>query len=331
MNRPQLALYYLPLPEHDRWFPGDRFLRRIARRILRGKPRPGGIDIVFINLCKGLDLLDIPYEVNIPFNKLAIHQVVCIFGKGTACLNEYQQPNPIVAGIGLMTHPAQWPDLCKKYPVKRYLQHSTWCNDLYVPYYGNEICQDLWPVGIDTAYWSSSDTPKQFDFLIYNKIHWNKEKLNNEFVNPLKRQLEDGGFSYREIVYGKYKREEYKTLLNATRAMIFIAEHESQGLAYQEALSMDVPILAWNQGKIMDPQYKVWSDFGKPATSVPYWDSRCGETFVSILDFREQLNLFWNNLIAGLYKPKAYVDDFLTLKLCAQRFVEIVNRVNQEK
>ena len=36
--------------------------------------------------------------------------------------------------------------------------------------------------------------------------------------------------------------------------MIFLVEHETQGIAYQEAMACDVPILAWDQGNWLDPK-----------------------------------------------------------------------------
>jgi hypothetical protein len=332
MNRPKIALYYFPLPEKDRWFFGDRYVRRILRRIIRGKPRPGGIDMVFINLCKGLDLINIPYEVNLPFKKLEPHQIVCIFGRGINCLDGYKQKNSIVAGIALMSHPSEWPDLCQRYPVKRYLQHSEWCNDLYIPFFGPKICEDLWPVGIDTDFWKPTSNHTKEYFIIYNKIHWDKEKYRHELVDPIKKSLDEKGLKYIEIIYGKYKRAEYKKSLNGAIAMIVLAEHESQGLAYQEALSMNVPIIAWNPGKIMDPEYQIWGDFGKPASSVPYWDDRCGEFFSDLLEFEQKFALFYEKLQGNSYRycPRSYILENLSLTICAQKFIEIVEKVSEE-
>ncbi|MGA8216344.1 MAG: hypothetical protein WB799_22325, partial [Candidatus Sulfotelmatobacter sp.] len=58
-----LNLFYEE-PDSDRWLPLDRYPRGLIRRILRGKPRPGGQTRVFLNLCAGLDKLGISYRVN---------------------------------------------------------------------------------------------------------------------------------------------------------------------------------------------------------------------------------------------------------------------------
>jgi hypothetical protein len=47
-----LNLFYEEL-DRDRLFPYDRHPRRMIRRLVRGKPKPGGQTRVFLNLCCG--------------------------------------------------------------------------------------------------------------------------------------------------------------------------------------------------------------------------------------------------------------------------------------
>lgn len=63
----RLCLYYVLPQETDRWFAGDRFVRPVIRRLVRGKPRPGGVDKVFLNLKAGLEKLGVPLRINPPF------------------------------------------------------------------------------------------------------------------------------------------------------------------------------------------------------------------------------------------------------------------------
>src|SRR5580658_5735201 len=113
----RICLSYSPDPERDRWLPGDRWLRPVVRRLVRGRPRPGGLDKVFINLRLGLDRLRIPYEVNRAYGSLRHDDLVGVLGRGRHCLDGYKRPEPLVAGIGLMTHPSEWPTLFGDYPV----------------------------------------------------------------------------------------------------------------------------------------------------------------------------------------------------------------------
>ena len=319
----RLCLYYIREPEKDRWIFGDRYPRSLIRRIIRGKPRAGGIDKVFINLCLGLEKLGIPYEVNLPFQKLRDSDKVAILGRGTSCLKGYNKPNPIVAGIGLMTHPSEWPDLCKEYPVVRYLQHSDWANEVYKPYFG-DACT-IWPVGINTDAWQPVTKEKSVDFLIYNKIRWECDELNDKLVTPIKELLTQKEISFEELKYGYYKPEDYKKALSRSRAMIFLCEHESQGIAYQECLSSDIPILAWDSQECLDPKRFTWGMPYIKATSVPYWDNRCGVKFKDISEFPTKLEEFLDKLNSQKLAPRDYILDNLTLEKCAKHFVEIVN------
>ena len=132
----------------------------------------GGVEKVFVNLCLGLDRLGINYLVNLPFKELRDDDHVGVLGRGRYSLQGYDRTNPIVAGIGLMSHPTEWPDLFEQFPVVRYLQHSEWANDVYRRYYGDRC--GIWPVGIDTHSWQPNTNAKDLDILIYDKVHWER-------------------------------------------------------------------------------------------------------------------------------------------------------------
>jgi glycosyltransferase involved in cell wall biosynthesis len=323
----RLCLYYRKEPESDRWLRGDHLIRPAIRRILRGAPRPGGVDKVFINLCLGLDKLGAPYEVNLPFNKLRDDDAVGVLGRGRHCLNGYNRPNPIVAGVALMTHPSEWPTLCDEYPVARYLQHSGWANDVYKPYFGDRCA--IWPVGIDTDKWSPPhENHKSVDFLIYDKVRWKRDRMEKELIQPIRDELKKRKLSFEELVYGSYSEEDFSAMLQRCRAMIFLCTHESQGLAYQECLSCDVPILAWDQGWCLDPEAVKWGQPEIPATSVPYFDGRCGIKFRQSSEFSERLDEFLGKQEESLFRPRDYILENLTLEKCADNYLRLFNKLN---
>lgn len=325
----RLCLYYIRELERDRWLPGDRYVRPLIRRLVRGAPRPSGIDKVFINLCLGLDRLNLKYEVNLPFSQLREGDHVGILGRGHSCLKGYHCSNPIVAGIGLMTHPSEWSNLCKEYPVVKYLQHSHWANEVYKPYFGDERCV-IWPVGIDTHSWQpASDASKSVDFLIYNKIMWDYERRAAELLTPIRQLLTQRGLSFEELRYGAYQPQDYQKALSRCHAMIFLCEHESQGLAYQECLASGVPILAWDQGEYLDPNRFTWGIPHMPATSVPYWDERCGVKFKDINEFPVKLQEFLDKSGRKQFAPRDYIVENLTLEKGAQNYVEILEEAQK--
>ena len=106
--------------------------------------------------------------------------------------------------------------------------------------------------------------------------------------------------------------------------MIFLCEHETQGIAYQQALSSGVPILAWDRGGFWrDPAYFPHKVVFEPVTSVPFWDDRCGRRFSDFTDFEMKWNAFWMEMQDNCFKPRDYILENLTLEKCARDYVEI--------
>jgi hypothetical protein len=113
--------------------------------------------------------------------------------------------------------------------------------------------------------------------------------------------------------------------------MIFLCEHETQGIAYQQALSCDVPIFAWDRGGYwQDPGYYPQRVRFAPVSSVPYWDARCGAKFQDIGEFANAWEVFWARYRNSRYSPRDYILEELTLEKCAKRYVEIVTRATVE-
>jgi hypothetical protein len=293
--------------------------------MVRGKPRASGPDKVFLNLCLGLDRLGLPYVVNLPLADLHDGDRVGVIGAvGRQALKDYDRPIPIVAGPCLMTHPCEWPTVCQDYPVALYLQHSPWANEVYKPYFGDR-CR-IWPVGIDTTAWRPRAVErKTVDFLIYDKIRWNRNELVPRLLDVVRSELKRRCLTYIEIRYGTYDEPQYKDALDTCRAMIFLCEHESQGLAYLECLATDVPILAWDQGWCLDPLQLASAKADIPAASVPYFDKQCGLRFRTMDEFPEALSRFLDLQRSGGFAPRAYVTENLTLEKCSACFVELLD------
>lgn len=320
-----LNLFYEE-PDSDRWLPLDRYPRGLIRRILRGKPRPGGQTRVFLNLCAGLDKLGISYRVNdYRYIERHLDELACIIGKPHV-LDKASWRNPIIFGAAVHSHPFSDPDLLRRLPVRRILVPGEWMRQMWEPHYGNTVV--AWPVGIDTESWKpDSETEKTFDFLLYDKVLWEHQNYEHTLLEPIRHELHHRRFRYSELRYGYYHEEAFRELLRKCRAMIFLCEHETQGIAYQQSLACGVPILAWDRGGYwQDPEfYPHQVKFG-PVTSVPYWDERCGRKFVDAADFPEGLDHFWE--CRTQYSPREYVLQNLTLEICARQYLEHVNEVS---
>jgi glycosyltransferase involved in cell wall biosynthesis len=310
-------------PDGDRWFPYDRHARRLIRRIARGPRRVGGQERVFLNLCAGLEKIGVRFRCN-DYSHITQHpdELVCIVGKPFV-LDKIRWRNPILFGASVFSHPIEDPRLFERLPVKRVLVPGEWMRRMWEPYFGDRVT--AWPVGIDTDHWAPADTScKDTDVLIYNKIRWNHEEMERTLVEPARNIFRKKKLSFVEIRYGHYEEREFRSQLDRCRTMIFICEHESQGIAYQQALAAGVPILAWDRGGYWeDPAFYPHKVKYGPVTSVPYWDKRCGLKFSSIHDLPERLDTFLSERHQKILNPREFILDNLTLERCALVYARI--------
>ncbi|RXH40562.1 glycosyltransferase [Bradyrhizobium zhanjiangense] len=313
----------------DRWFPGDRHLRPLLRRLLLGKSYVSGQRRVLLNLCAGLDRLGIRYRVN-DYRYIQKHpeELACIIGRPFV-LDWFKWKNPLLLGVAMYDHPIDAPESLKDLDVKRVLVPCTWYADMFRPHWPHV---GAWPVGIETDLWTPAPTEqKSVDVLLYDKVRWDYERYEAELIEPVRRYLEASGRSVEVIRYGHYKEDDYKAALARCRSMVFLCEHESQGIACQQALSSGVPVFAWDRGgPWQDPKYfpnKVRFEGG--VSSVPYFDARCGMTFTDADGFRSGWNGFWSQASVGDFAPRDYVLDNLTLEKGALQYYEIAEAAMQ--
>jgi len=322
-----LNLFYQE-PECDRWVPFDRYPRAVVRRLVRGAPRPGGQKRVFINLCAGLERIGVEFRVNdYRFASQNPRALACVVGK-PFLLDKVRWRNPIVFGAAVYSHPIDDPQLLERLPVRKVLVPGPWMREMCKPYWGDAVVD--WPVGIDTELWAPSTTDgKSIDVLLYDKVRWEHDKYEEALLQPIRRSLRKCRISFREIRYGGYREEDFRAALSECRSMIFLCEHETQGIAYQQALSCGVPILAWDRsGPWRDPSYYPHKVIFEPVTSVPYWDERCGMKFKDACEFAALWEKFWRRVKAGDFAPRDYIVENLTLEKCAGRYVEITRSIS---
>jgi hypothetical protein len=326
MDRMVLNLFYED--KDDRWFAGDRHLRRMVRRMLFGEPRMSGQQRVFLNLCAGLDRLGIRYRIN-DYSYIEQHpeELACIIGR-TFLLDKFKWKNPILLGVAAHNHPLDDPELFNRLPVKKVLVPGDWYANMYRPHWPDT---EAWPVGIETDLWMPSRAQdKTVDVLLYDKIHWDRDRLAPGLIEPIREQLRREGHSFTELRYGSYREEEYQEALARSRTMIFLCHNESQGIAYQQALSCGVPVFAWDPGgPWKDPDYFPHRVTFEPVSSVPYWDKRCGMKFTDRATFEAGWRDFWTGSATGLFDPRGYVLGNLTLEQRALQYYEIALGVMQ--
>lgn len=286
---------------------------------------------MFLNLRAGLDRIGTPYRINDYRDaRRKPEELVCIVGKPWL-LDKIEWHNPILFGAAVYSHPVDDPHLLERRPVKKVLVPGPWMKKMCEPYWGAAV--EAWPVGIDTDVWQPSPPERKgIDILLYDKVMWEHDRYDRSLIEPIRSTLGRYRRSFREIRYGSYREDEFHAALAQCRAMIFLCEHETQGIAYQQALAAGVPILAWDRGgPWKDPAYFPDRVIFEPVTSVPYWDERCGRRFSGLEDFEREWAAFWEHVNAGQYKPRDYILENLTLEKCARQYLEIAQTASVAK
>lgn len=234
-------------------------------------------------------------------------------------LSAVQLPNPIIFGPGDFGTPAEAVDVAARDQMRLLIQPSNWFRDYYRPSCGDKVV--TWFAGIDTEAWAdASDHPKTIDVLIYNKIRWYQDREEPAVLDRLTALLDANGLSWTVLKYGAHHRAEFATKLREARSLAFLCEHETQGLAYQEAMAMNVPVFAWDEGVFVDPILNKDAPANLAVSSVPYFDERCGMRFERD-EMETRFEAFWANLSG--YRPREYVEDELSMKASAEAYLKL--------
>ena len=306
----------------DSFFPGDHyiklFIRPIYYRFKKGQ-KITGFEVSLQLLMKALQKAG--YEVQLNNYKLAYdnpHYPVGLVGYH-GLLDNWSLPNPALLGPSLYDHPKLNPNLLDDPRYKKYLVLCDWMYDMFEPVYGKKYLRK-WYAGIETQQWPDTRfEPKSIDVLIYDKIRWNRDRYEPELLIPITQFLDKKGLKYAIVRYKCYDHLHYRKLLSDSRTMIFLCEHETQGLAYQEAMSSNLPILAWDPGWWLDPNRQKYSDEPIPACSVPYFSTECGEKFQDFSEFAEIFARFWSRL--AIYEPRQFVQRELSFSNSAELYM----------
>ena len=122
--------------------------------------------------------------------------------------------------------------------------------------------------------------------------------------------LKSKNISYKLFQYGKYENNNLVNAASKSKFCIMINGSESQGLAVQEILTMNLPIYVW------DIQYDNLNNF---KSSVSYFDDRCGMIVNSFKDLVNNFELFLKKL--NSYKPNEIILEELTF----EKFIQNLN------
>ncbi len=330
LERDRVALLFYEDFDRDRVVRGDRHVVRAARSLVRAtrrKQKTTGFRVAYEALVHALT--NDGWRVVENDHALARanpHYPVGVAGY-THVLDRWALPNPAVLGPGLFDHPKLRPDLMRDPRFVRYIVPCGWMMELFAKTYGDRC--GVWFAGLDLDAWPDlSAGPKDLDFIVYDKLRWDVEPMRAKLRTPIEEELDRRGLRWERLVYRHYDHAQYRALLRRARGLIFLCEHETQGLAYQEAMTANVPVLAWDSGVWHDPLRFEFGDDVVPASSVPYFaDGITGERFRDAGGFSSALDRFLahrgGQAERGTFRPRAWVDEHLSLAASARAYAAL--------
>ncbi|MFA5934680.1 MAG: hypothetical protein WC827_02230 [Candidatus Paceibacterota bacterium] len=273
---------------------------------------------VATNLIKGLDILGYPYCINkaldstsqlwVHDDKTALKKVAKLKIKAIVGPNIYIMPKNIPEDIDLSN--------------VTYIHPSKWAVDIWKHFGYDKYPIDFWPAGINTDEFSERQKPDDGTVLIYFKQRYPEE------LDYIKNILEKNNIKYDIISYRFYKQKNYLEKLKNTKYLVWIGRQESQGIALQEALAMNVPMLVWdvtNMGHWVptEKESKIFTEeeLSYPATSAPFFNKQCGKITKNKSDLEtlvKEMENNWKN-----FEPRKYIIENLNLVKQARDFIKL--------
>jgi hypothetical protein len=244
-----------------------------------------------------------------------------ISGYPTA-LGAVNLPNPVVFGPGDFGSPGEAVAVAAKDRIKFLIRASEWLRQMYLSSCGEKAV--VWYSPIDTDRWADCSTePKSTDVLIYDKIHWDRDRFVPDLIDSFCKHLDGIGLRWEVIRYGDHHSAQFSQALRRSRSMAFLSHHETQGRASLEAMSSGVPVFAWDEGIFMDPALQASLPESVQVSSVPYFDNRCGMRF-KCSNMIANFDVFWQNRME--FDPRAFILENFTLEARARAYLEIYQR-----
>ena len=272
---------------------------------------------VYANLLKGLDRIGYPYVVNRTLDattRLWIQDDVEVLSY------MHRTDAKTIVGPNLFCLPRDVPDNISL-DGALYIQPSEGISRLWRQL-GFDRCPFVaWPAGIHTdEFRPSTLSASSRQILVYHK-----ERSAAE-LQAIESMLDRRDLSYRVLRYGSYREAEFRELLDSTSFVIWHGRHESQGIAFEEVLACDIPVLLCDVSCLGDDEsaYEYESsELPLQVTAAPYFDETCGIRILGIGGLGEALDEVLDGV--GSYRPREFVLRNLSLEGQARAFVRLWN------
>jgi glycosyltransferase involved in cell wall biosynthesis len=300
-------------------YPGFDFKEGFKNFIKEKIKRVRGPQAVTASLLRGLEELKINYLYNPPNKNIGAQDIVWVNNSLKAlqwAIAEKKKNKflKLVAGPALVILPTEANNIIRSPEIDIILVPADWVKNLYIAV-APEIAEKIrvWPSGVNLP------TEKDLQNKKNKIIIYLKNPSDKNLLAPIINRLTELKIKFKIFRYGHFKQADYYAALNGAKAVIYLSDSESQGLALLEAWARNVPTLAWSRGYWQFDKIKFQED----KISCPYLNESTGIIFKNQDDFFEKFNYFYNNL--NNFQAREYVKKNFTDKICAEKFLDIIN------
>lgn len=317
MNRPKVTILTDPMP----W--GREFLHEGARRIARSvrdvirpnrnyfdHPQYRGHFSVTRSLVEGLKKINASFNYNPRYPWQLADTVIVLAGVRTLRqairLKQHRRIKKLFAGPNIVIFSSNYDSLVAAAEVDTVITPSDLVADLYLednPSLKNRIIS--WPAGVDTYFWRPNSNVKNESILIFQKPNIDQV----EPVAPYADYLRSLGWNVNMIKYGNFTHFEYLKLLQSSCLMLGFVKSESQGIAWAEAWSTNVPTL------ICKNISNVYLGRRYDCSTAPYLHPQNGLFFDDLEDFKRQFN-YWETH-REQFSPRNWTLENMSDEVCA--------------
>jgi len=169
-----------------------------------------------------------------------------------------------------------------------------------------------WPAGVDTEYWCPDPGKREpRGVLIFDKRSKGSLGPVSDYLGVLKQR----DYSVSVVEYGGYTHEEFLSSLRRASLMVGFSTSESQGIAWAEAWSADVPTLLWFQ------DHNTYRGRTFASSTAPYLCDRTGLFFASVAEFEKAL-IRWESA-RETFQPRRWVLENMSDDVCARRLCQL--------
>jgi hypothetical protein len=323
MAKAKLTVLTDPLPIGLNFLPET--IRRIARvlkysvmkRSFVSHPRFRGHFAVTRSLIEGLDKIGADFNYNPNCLADLATTVVVLAGVQTLRqaikLKQKGYIKKLYAGPNLVNFSSDYDSLLASTEIDAAITPCNLINNLYIE--DNPSLKDRifsWPAGVDTEYWKPDPNVKREKILIFEK----HAKGPVGPISPYVNYLRDCGWPVVIIKYGSYNHNEFLQMLRQSFLMLGFVTDESQGIAWLEAWSADVPTLIWknNYNVIQGRRYKC--------STAPYLNKSNGLFFNDLEDFKIKFDYWVKH--REQFNPRAWTLKNMSDEKCAQQLYKKV-------